>query len=491
VDNKKKLKDDALPKEIFEGNLINVILRDKENIKFYRDNINPDNFSFTPAKETVRLIFNFYDKYKRSPEQDELTQELAGYLEKENKPIPENFFHELWTIIFEPTDIEYPRDKLLEWIRSSALKKAVLDALEFEKKSQTLKAVNFLAEKMDDIKRTGIPKFDDDTIEEIEETEIRWLWRFKIPLGTISLITGYPGVSKSYFSMMMAASVSKGLPFPGEHFENVSVKGSVIILSAEDDPGATIKRRLRIHDADQKKIHLVGVSKDFLMFNLKTDLQYLEDLITKIGDVKLVIVDPVSAYLGADMKFDSYKDTHVKSVLSPALELAKKHELALLLIMHLNKKEDSAVINRISGSGAFMQVPRAAWLIAKSRYDKGLFHFVCMKHNLGEKPKGLAYRIKNEKITIEDFSDESEAEDLLTRDYGKTSQRQDARDFLMEMAKIKKEWDAEEVEKKRKEEGIGKRTLDSAKKDLNMKSIKFAGENGKQKWVWILDDKKE
>lgn len=492
MDNsKKKLKDENLPPKIFEGNLINAILRDQDNIKFYRDNINPDNFSFQPAIETVRLIFYFYDKYKRAPEEDELTQELAEYLEKQNKPIPENFFTDLWQIIFEPSDIEYPRDKLLEWMRSQALKKTMLEAAKFEEKGQTMKAVSFILEKLEDIKRTGIPKFGETIYKDVQEANMEWLWRNKIPMATISLIVGYQGVSKSYFSTMLAAAVSKGQPLPGEHYENFAVKGSVVILSAEDDPETTIKRRLRMHDADQEKIRSINISKNYETFNLKTDLQNLDDMVKRIGDVKLIIIDPVSAYLGADMRFDSYRETHVRSVLAPVAELARKYDLAIIGIMHLNKREDAAAINRVSGSGAFVAAARAVWLIAKAGMDEGLFYFCPLKFNLGEKPKGLAYRIKNERIHVEDFDSEENAEELLAKPDTRSSQRQDAKEFLRELIKIKREWDAEEIERKAKEEGIAMRTLNRAKKDLKMKSIKVEGEDGKVKWVWEAEDKKK
>jgi len=489
MENKKRLKDEALPPMLDEAKIINAILKDKDNIGFYRDNVNPDNFDFQPAKETVRLIFHYYDKYKHAPEEDDLAEELAEFLEKTNKPIPEHFFTELWGIIFTPSDIEYPRDKLLEWLRSKALKKTMLEAVELEKKGETLKAVSFIRGKMDEIEKTGIPKFEETVLNDVEVKDMKWLWRFKIPMGTISLIVGYQGVSKSYFSMMLAAHVSKGLTLPGEHYENVAVKGSVIILSAEDDPETTIKKRVMVHGGDCKKIVVIGISKnDYYMFNLKTDLKYLEKKILEMGDVKLIIIDPVSAYLGADMRFDSYRETHVRSVLAPVAELARKHDLAVVGIMHLNKKEGAEAINRVSGSGAFVAAARAVWLIAKSKRDKGLFHFCSMKFNLGEKPSGLSYRIKRDRIVFEDLNEDWDAEDLLRTDR-KGSPRQEAREFLMELIKQKKQWDAEEVERKRQEEGISKRTLDRAKKDLKMKSIDVKDEKtGKWKSVWTIDE---
>jgi hypothetical protein len=208
----------------------------------------------------------------------------------------------------------------------------------------------------------------------------------------------------------------------------------------------------------------------------------------EMGDVKLIIIDPVSAYLGADMRFDSYRETHVRSVLAPVAELARKHDLAVVGIMHLNKKEGAEAINRVSGSGAFVAAARAVWLIAKSKRDKGLFHFCLMKFNLGEKPSGLSYRIKRDRIVFEDLNEDWDAEDLLRTDR-KGSPRQEAREFLMELIKQKKQWDAEEVERKRQEEGISKRTLDRAKKDLKMKSIDVKDEKtGKWKSAWTIDE---
>jgi putative DNA primase/helicase len=75
----------------------------------------------------------------------------------------------------------------------------------------------------------------------------------------------------------------------------------VIILNAEDGADDTVVPRLIAAGADLNRVHIVSAvlqegGRGRRTFNLQADLALLEQKIAEIGDVVLVIIDPVSSY---------------------------------------------------------------------------------------------------------------------------------------------------------------------------------------------------
>ncbi|MFQ5463785.1 MAG: AAA family ATPase, partial [Phycisphaerae bacterium] len=88
---------------------------------------------------------------------------------------------------------------------------------------------------------------------DVSPEPIHWLWPGKIALGKLSMIVGDPGLGKSFLTLDMAARISTGAPWPDSR-ETPNPAGGVILLSAEDDPGDTIRPRLDAAHADVSRI---------------------------------------------------------------------------------------------------------------------------------------------------------------------------------------------------------------------------------------------
>lgn len=481
---------EKFPSFLDQKKIVILIFQDKNNIEFYRDSTDPKNFDLKPGEDIVRIIFNFYDKYKRCPNDEEITKEITDFL-VENERLPEEPYLDLLKELLIPSEVDYTRDEYLEFLRNQKIKCTALEMIRSEK--PTLEIISKTIEELEKILKTGSPKFEEIVLSDVEEKEVKWLWKYKIPLGTVSLIVGYPNVTKSYFTMMMTAFVTQGIPFPKGHFENLGQKSSVIVLSAEDDPETTIKKRVRVHGGDCSKVVCIGISKEnYYIFSLNKDLKYLERKIIELGDVKLIIFDPVAAYLGTDMRYDPNKEMHVRSTLAPLAGLARKYNLAIVGIMHLNKKEDAAAITRVSGSMGFCAAARAVWLVARDKEDRVLYHFVSLKNNLAEESFGLSYRIVKDRITFENYEEENlDPDELLSRERGVESPRGEAKEFLTGLLGTGREIPAVEIQEFRKLEGIAYETLNKAKRELGVKSREVGvkgkeGEKDKTKWVWYL-----
>jgi putative DNA primase/helicase len=222
---------------------------------------------------------------------------------------------------------------------------------------------------------------------------IRWLWRPRIAIGKQTMLAGEPGLGKSQLTCWIAAAVTTGGLWPDNH--EAAPKGSVIILSAEDDAADTIRPRLDAAGADPNKVYVISAvrgenGKGRRSFNLQADLALLEAEIAKIGDVYLVIVDPVSSYLG---KVDSHRNAELRAVLEPIGEMASRLGVAVLSITHLSKGGGGSANSRIIGSIAFVAQARAAFIVARDPDDHERRLFLPTKNNLGPEGTGLGFRI--------------------------------------------------------------------------------------------------
>jgi hypothetical protein len=236
-------------------------------------------------------------------------------------------------------------------------------------------------------------------ISSIPAKKIVWLWKWRIACGKLNVFAGMPDTNKSTIALDIAARVSVGGPLPAG--EGVAPLGNVIILSAEDDPADTLRPRLEVAGADLNRIHYVSMvkqkdGKGQRGFDLTQDIARLERKIIEIGNVVLVIIDPVSAYLGKPGKLDSYRQTDVRATLAPLEALAARLGVAFIGIEHLNKSSGLKALLRVAGSIAFAAAPRALIIIARDEEDdKDRRLFLPAKNNVApeEYKTGLACRI--------------------------------------------------------------------------------------------------
>jgi putative DNA primase/helicase len=232
---------------------------------------------------------------------------------------------------------------------------------------------------------------------DVKPREVSWLWPSRVAIGKLTLLAGDPGLGKSFLTLDMAARISRGDGWP-DFPASTAAPGGVVLLSAEDDLEDTITPRLLAAGADVSRIiALVAVTRFVIggerqhPFSLTEDLAALEQAIMKTPDCRLVIIDPITAYLGAT---DSYKNAEIRGLLAPLSEIASRYGVAVVAVTHLRKGEGPAMY-RAMGSLAFIATARAAFAVTKDPQDTtGERRFVLpIKHNLGNDKMGLAYRL--------------------------------------------------------------------------------------------------
>lgn len=226
---------------------------------------------------------------------------------------------------------------------------------------------------------------------------VSWLWRGRIPMGRISLLVGRPGEGKSFLTTDAAARISTGTPWPDG---SDCPKGSVLLLTAEDDPADTIRPRLDAHYADTFKVHLLSAVRrqdgegQYEKVITLADVNEIEESLQRLSDCKLVVVDPIGSFLGG--RTDAHRDNEVRAVLAPIAALAEKYGPAVLVVAHRRKSAGSNADEMALGSRAFTGIARAVWHVSRDSEDKSRRLFLPGKNNLAREGDGLAFSIIGE-----------------------------------------------------------------------------------------------
>ncbi len=231
---------------------------------------------------------------------------------------------------------------------------------------------------------------------EVQKKEVSWLWHKRIPIGRITLIEGDGGVCKSWLTMAIASHVTTGGFFPGSSYR--VTPGNVLVMSAEDSIEETIVARLMSQGADLNRVAAVECLRDKdgerqLTLNEVDRI----DLLVKEMDAKLVVIDPVIAYLGgADMNHAS----SIRSLLAPLHALAERRGCAVILVRHLNKSSEQSARYRGQGSQDFYSAARSVFQIIPDSVDRDKRHMVHTKSNGGPIMPTLELLIEDDKLVF-------------------------------------------------------------------------------------------
>jgi putative DNA primase/helicase len=203
---------------------------------------------------------------------------------------------------------------------------------------------------------------------DLESREVDWLWTGRVPLGMITMFAGDPKLGKSLVTLAMAAAVSRGLPLPMSDLP--SRPGSTILMSAEDDPNRTIVPRLEAAGADKTKVHVlesIVLANGFeTLPSLRADVDAITAAAARLGDCRLIVIDPVSAYLKG---IDDNRNADLRGVLNPLKTLAERLCAAIVLVSHLTKRGSANGKHRVMGSVAYIGASRANHLFVADPHD--------------------------------------------------------------------------------------------------------------------------
>jgi hypothetical protein len=328
----------------------------------------------------------------------------------------------------------------------------------------------------------------------VQPQRVSWLWPARIPRGKLTIIDGDPGLGKSVLTLDLAARVSRGQAMPdGEQGESREAAG-VVLLTAEDGLEDTVVPRLEAAGADRSRIRALdmvpmegGQGKEFRLPVLPGDSHFIKAAVEKMG-AALVVIDPLTAYLGAEI--NSHRDTDCRRALFPLAKLAEDTGAAVLVVRHLNKAAGGNPLYRGGGSIGIIGAARSGLLVCKDPDNPDHRVLASSKCNLAKLPPSLAYALDtapNGALRIGWIGPSAHtAESLLAvpRDDEDKNAVQDAVETLRAIL-CNGMVSGDEVKREARKAGISERTLYRAKGILAVKS-KLIGFGKDGKWFWSL-----
>ena len=307
---------------------------------------------------------------------------------------------------------------------------------------------------------------------EIQSQEVSWLWYPFIPYGKLTIIQGDPGDGKTTLVLNIAAWLSKGEGLDSEM--KLSEPVNVIYQSAEDGLADTVKPRLELAGADCERILVIDEKEK----SLSMVDERLEKAIVQTK-ARMLILDPIQAYLGGGM--DMNRANEARDMTKKLGALAEKHQCAIVLIGHMNKAAGNKAAYRGMGSIDFFAVARSVLLVGRVEGEPNIRGVVQIKNNLAAFGQPKAFALSEDGFQwLGDY--EIMADEVLGGIAPKVNKMELAKRMLRELALASNAVLSNEIFDMADEQGISKRTLENAKRELGIRARKI-----NNSWYWELD----
>lgn len=327
---------------------------------------------------------------------------------------------------------------------------------------------------------------------------VKWLWNGYLAQGKIHILASPPGLGKTTIAMSMAATVTTGGKWPDGTKSSV---GNILVWSGEDDAADTLLPRLLASSADRARCHFIQGAKDedgsVRPFDPAKDIPALQIAMQRIGDVKLLIVDPIVSAISKDGNSNS----DVRRGLQPLVDMANASGCAVLGISHFSKGgAGGEPAGRVVGSIAFSAVARVVLAVAKVKGDDGEEKRILVraKSNIGPDDGGFEYALEQKEPLPGIWASHAvfgnavvgSARDLLAEPDQEHSDGGGAPSnelpVLIWQELRSGQVHSKVVEATLKEAGYTPKQIRNARQKMNIKTIRATG--SENKWYWRLAD---
>lgn len=255
-------------------------------------------------------------------------------------------------------------------------------------------------------------------IADLPDQHPAWLWPHWIPRGALTLLVGEPGAGKSLLTLDLAARVTAASAWPDG--APAAAPADVLLLSAEDSIAGAVRTRLMAHGADLRRVHYLhagdwsrshpapgpteglaangpifertafGYQPTLIAHAPARDAHHLTAALDALPDCRLVVLDPIVAYLE---KLGGDSPAAVRALLAPLAILAERSGAAVIAVAHRTPPLRSASAGQQWAMHALADMARAIYLVDRLPDDRSRRALLPVKNNLAASTSALAFDV--------------------------------------------------------------------------------------------------
>jgi hypothetical protein len=336
-------------------------------------------------------------------------------------------------------------------------------------------------------KGNKIPGIKTKSLANVPRESVHWLWKPRVPRGEITIIQGDPGKGKTWFACEIIAALTGGRCLPEMTKPLDPIKALVF---CEDGAGTVLRPRLEDMGATLSRIDVYDQFVTGHGTEAKFDLSKLDALEDCVARLRpdLILFDPYASFAGSA---NSIKPEEVRSLLDPISALAKRHDLAVLVNMHLNKSQGSRALQRVSGSMQFPGTARSVLYVERNTDDATKRIVLHLKCNLAPEAPSISFTVAEKIVTkgtiikldpvpvVQWLPDKTGRwyESDFDNPKAKASKSREAKAMLKGLLRIGPV-PLTELNDLAKELKLPKRTVERARADLGVEPINIPGSGG-------------
>lgn len=292
---------------------------------------------------------------------------------------------------------------------------------------------------------------------DVEATAVQWLWYPYIPFGKLTIMQGDPGEGKTHLILAVTARLTKGEALPQAE---PMPPANVIYQTAEDGLSDTIKPRLEMVGADCSRVLVIDESTDALSLCDERIREAIEQT-----DAKLLILDPLQAYLGANV--DMHRANEIRPVFHKLGQVAEETGCAVVIIGHMNMGGTKSGYRGL-GSIDITAAARSVLIVGKSPQDPNTRIMAHSKSNLAPAGASIAFELGD---TFRFLGTSSiTVDELLGFEQVKRNSLEEAKSLLLAMLSDGRQ-ESKVIFEEAQQRGISERTVKTAKKELGIESL--------------------
>jgi hypothetical protein len=214
---------------------------------------------------------------------------------------------------------------------------------------------------------------------DIQPLPADWLWTERIPKSELTIMAAEGGTGKGMLCVDLAARITRGGLLPGD--DEAETAGNVILVSTEDDPAVVTVNRLHAAGADMSRVFDLSTVNG-ATFELPLHTAVLRQAIDEIGNVRLVVLDPLAGVAPVNLA----SVAKVRGILGPLRQITQDTGVAMVITHHLTKGKG------LAGSPAIRDGVRSVLVITRDATDEEIRIVRVIKSNMGAMPEDIRYR---------------------------------------------------------------------------------------------------